>query len=185
MKRLITMLAIIAMLALGATSCKKSEPKQKMIDPMTKMIVLVKEGKGLKQANATTTISVEECMRRANGMLFTLKGRDYPSTMLIDESRKDYEKNALKLEAFNIILDGKLDPFLGTASEFIILHDKLPKADTIGYIPNKTVHEAYARAVQAFNEERYEDVVHIFTSAFVAHPITGEQYKTLKAQGLN
>lgn len=179
------MLAIIAMLALGATSCKKSEPKQKMIDPMTKMIVLVKEGKGLKQANATTTISVEECMRRANGMWFIPAGDDYSSTMLIREDHKDYEKNALKLEAFSIILEGRLAPLLGTSSEFIIVHDRLPKADTIGYIPNKTVHEAYAKAVIAFNEERYEDVVHIFTSAFVAHPCTGEQYKELKRQGLN
>lgn len=184
MKQIITSLAIIATLALG-TSCQKDEPKQKMPDSATRMEVLVKAAT-LKSTDASTatTITVEECMRRANAMLLTEAGRDYPSAYGIEEERKDYVRNALKVDAIFIILEGKLTSEIGTARDFILIENKLP-ADTIGYIPNRVIHEAYAKAVAAFNDTRYEDAVKIFTSAFVAHPCTGEQYKALKAQGLN
>lgn len=175
------MLAIIAMLALGATACKKSEPKQKMLDPMTKMVVLVKDG---LKAKGAETISVEECMRRANALCYS-DTEGFQPVMAILDHHKDYENNALKIEAMHIILDnGKLDPHLGTSRDFVLVDTRIP-GDTLGYIPNKTVHKAYARAVQAYKEERYEDVVKIFTSAFVAYPCTGKQFREMKAKGLN
>ncbi len=80
---------------------------------------------------------------------------------------------------------GNIVDDLGASKDFVLTEIGNNKIDTIGYIPNRVVHEAFAEAQRLHKEERYEDMVKVFTSAFVAHPCTAKQYEALKAKGLN
>lgn len=185
---LLAFLAVVASLA----SCGKDEPKQQIPHVMTQMTIHLKANPSLKSLRADEvteeTISVEECMRRMTDMLLILKDRDYQSVYHISEEAKDYTTNSIKLPALAIILeDGRINDELGTARDFVLVQDGhgKGKVDTVGYIPNRVVHEAFAEAKRLHAEERYEDMVKLFTGVFVAHPCTAKQYEALKAQGLN
>ncbi len=192
MTKLATYLLGLVAVGLALGSCGKDDPKQKRPDVMTQMTIHVKDNPSLKSLRADEateeTISVEECMRRMNKMLSIPKGSNYQAVYYISEEAKDYTTNSIKMPALAIILeDGRINDELGTDRDFVLVQDGLGtgKMDTVGYIPNRVVHGAFAEAKRLHAEERYEDMVKLFTSAFVAHPCTAKQYEALKTQGLN
>jgi hypothetical protein len=56
--------------------------------------------------------------------------------------------------------------------------------DTIAYIPNSVLREAEQKIRQAFDAQDYDEVYNLFYNAFKFRPITGAEYRELKAQGL-
>lgn len=173
-------------------SCGKDAPKQKRPDVTTLMTIHVKDNPSLKSSDlpqeGEESISVEECMRRTTTMRLIAGGESRPTPFAISEDLKDYATNSIKMPAITVIDDyGRISGEFGEGRDFILVQDGLGtgKVDTVGYIPNRVVHEAFAQAKKAHAEERYEDAVKIFTSAFVAHPCTARQYEALKAKGLN
>ncbi len=189
MNKLASIIVALAVV-LGTISCGKDEPKQKRPDVMTQMTIHVKDNPSLKslRADETTeeTISVEECMRRMTDMLYLFRSGSNQAVAHISEEYKDYATNSIKMRAINILIeDGRINDDLGVSKDFVLTEIGNNKIDTIGYIPNRVVHEAFAEAKRLHAEERYEDMVKVFTSAFVAHPCTAKQYEALKAKGLN
>lgn len=57
--------------------------------------------------------------------------------------------------------------------------------DTVAYIPNADIISARESIVELYNNEQYDEIYDIFFDAFVFYPCTGDEYKKLKAQGLN
>lgn len=56
--------------------------------------------------------------------------------------------------------------------------------DTIAYIPNKILKAAQEAIIIAFEAEDYETCYALFDSAIVFVPITGAEYRKLKADGV-
>lgn len=186
----LTSIIVALAVVLGTISCGKDDPKQKRPDVMTQMTIHVKANPALKALRADDateeTITVDECMRRTNTMLSIPKGRDNQAVFAITEDIKDYATNSIKMRAITIIDEqGNIGDELGTAKDFVLVEQSIRGVDTVGYIPNRVVHEAFAEAKRLHKEERYEDMVKVFTSVFVAHPCTAKQYEALKAKGLN
>lgn len=186
----LTSIIVALAVVLGTISCGKDDPKQKRPDVMTQMTIHVKDNPSLKALRADETteesITVEECMRRMNKMLSIPKGRDNQAAYYIPEEMKDYTTNSIKMRAISIIDErGDIVDDFGAAKDFVLVQDGNGRTDTVGYIPNKVVHEAFAEAQRLHKEERYEDMVKLFTNVFVAYPCTAKQYEALKAKGLN
>ncbi len=57
--------------------------------------------------------------------------------------------------------------------------------DTIAYIPNATLRKAYTEIHAAFDREDYITVYQLFDDAFRWIPITGAEWRALKAQDNN
>lgn len=57
--------------------------------------------------------------------------------------------------------------------------------DTIAYVPNSVLSVAKVRIQAAYAEQNYTAVYAIFDSAFVFVPITGAEWRALKAAGQN
>ena len=95
----------------------------------------------------------------------------------------------LKMWATDIIsIDGDLVPNFIESKDCILIHfhEMTPttKLDTIGYIPNSVIRAAEAAIKTAYADKNVELVYSIFNSAFTFYPITGSEYKALKAQNL-
>lgn len=185
----LTSIIVALAVVLGTISCGKDDPKQKRPDVMTQMTIHVKDNpslKALRADEAEATISVEEGMRRMNRLLSIPKGRDSQAAYHISEEMKDYTTNSIKMRAISIIDErGDIVDDFGAAKDFVLVEESARGVDTVGYIPNKVVHEAFAEAQRLHKEERYEDMVKLFTGVFIAHPCTAKQYEALKAKGLN
>jgi hypothetical protein len=60
-----------------------------------------------------------------------------------------------------------------------------PYIDTIAYIPNSVLKNAYDLIIPAFKSQNYQAVYDIFNEKFVFLPITGVEYRELVKSGLN
>lgn len=54
--------------------------------------------------------------------------------------------------------------------------------DTIGYIPNRVVDQAEAAIHTAFEAEDYDECMRLFEQAYIFIPITGAEWRALKAK---
>ena len=54
--------------------------------------------------------------------------------------------------------------------------------DTIAYVPNKVVRAAEDEIHAAFNSQDYDKCLQLFETAYVFQPITGAQWRALKAK---
>lgn len=69
--------------------------------------------------------------------------------------------------------------------DFIICTGGLNTEDTIAYIPNSNIINARNAIIEALENKDTVAVYDIFKNAFKFIPITGAEWKELKAQGLN
>lgn len=60
-----------------------------------------------------------------------------------------------------------------------------PIYDTLAYIPNSVITEAREKIVTAFADSNYTEVYRLFDVAFTFTPITGPEWRALKASGQN
>jgi hypothetical protein len=56
--------------------------------------------------------------------------------------------------------------------------------DTIGYIPNSVMRSAETKIKAAYEAGDFESVRTLFFTAFTFTPITGDEWRELKRQGL-
>lgn len=56
--------------------------------------------------------------------------------------------------------------------------------DTIGYVPNRVIKAAEAAIHTAFEAGDYERCTQLFETAYTFQPITGAEWRELKAQGI-
>lgn len=56
--------------------------------------------------------------------------------------------------------------------------------DTLAYIPNSVLQAAYPPIKEAFDKGDYNTAFKLFQEAYQAIPITGEEWRELKAKGL-
>lgn len=78
------------------------------------------------------------------------------------------------IEGYDIVIRRDLDP-----DPLKIIYD------TIAYVPNSVITSARTQIQAAFAEQNFTAVYAIFDSAFVFIPVTGAEWRALKAAGQN
>lgn len=179
----ITTLLIGLALSLGAASCdKKNEPK-KLLDANAKVSIHVTTADGTR-AKGTYAKDRDELMQRVNTILGLPEDKDTHWVYAIEEDMKDYDKHIIKMWGNAIINPNTRTitrAFIG-ARDVVFTDDRIP-ADTLGYIPNQVLREAEAKIMTAFDKGDYDEVYRLFNEVYQATPITGEEWRALKAQG--
>jgi hypothetical protein len=73
--------------------------------------------------------------------------------------------------------------------EFIYGYDVIltthDNVDTVAYVPNSIITEARNNIEAALENENYDEVYRLFNEAFTFIPISGSEWRALKAQGIN
>lgn len=176
-KLLYTLLAMAAFV-----SCDKDpKPEKKVLDPFAQIHVHIRPTLGSRAGSEA--LSPREMLEQA--YYFQLwKGdiKDRPVRRSIRENEKDFEKVAFKWWGDDVVRADTVSTFWRDVRDLIVTTGL---GDTIGYIPQRVRNEAFERILAAEKEQNYELIYKIFEEAFVGIPCTAEQYKELKAQGLN
>ncbi len=98
------------------------------------------------------------------------------------ENQKDFTIPALKMWGTDIIdQDGAFVKDFIYGEDVVVTNRET--GDTLAYIPNQVLREVREPLETAYNEQRYEDVYRMFDEAFTFKPVTGAEWRELKAQG--
>ncbi|MDY3914052.1 MAG: hypothetical protein SOZ18_03760, partial [Phocaeicola sp.] len=136
-----------------------------------------------RSAYADQHLSPEELLRKADCFQHWTKNiKDRPVTRSIGDNEKDFEKLIIKMWGDDIITGDTIDTYWRDVKDLIICHRN---GDTIGYIPQAVRNDAFKRILEAEKKKDYDLVYKLFQDAMVAIPCTPEEYKELKAKGLN
>ncbi|NCB68480.1 MAG: hypothetical protein EOM47_06490 [Bacteroidia bacterium] len=87
-----------------------------------------------------------------------------------------------------IMLDGTLQTDFITATDVVLVHYELntpTKRDTIAYIPNQVLRSAETAIRAAYETKDIEECYRAFNEAYTFTPITGAEWRALKANGQN
>lgn len=178
MKKLLFILCSLVILV----ACKKGDtPEVKKLDPMAQMHIHIKKDLS-RSAYSDQHLSPEELLRKADFFQQYQPGDETPRTRSIGDNEKDFEKLIIKMWGDDIVRADTIVTYWRDAKDLIICHRN---GDTIGYIPQATRNAAFARILEAEKQGNYELIYKIFQDAMVAVPCTPEEYKELKAKGLN
>jgi len=91
----------------------------------------------------------------------------------------------LKMWATDIIsMFGDYDPTFIGSTDCILFRAYDNRRDTIGYIPNSVLRAAEVQIKAAYDAQDYDAVYQLFDEAFTFYPITGGEWRALKAENL-
>ena len=194
MKKLIT-LAILALL----WSCKGTdEPtvKKFVIDPMATVNIKPAAGTVLKVKgeNNPAHLTALEIVKKATALRYyyndpnlsqgyVLFGRGFDvlqrDTISTTPALKMWATDIIRTD-FSLIYD-----FIESKDCYLEAYDKNTKVtDTIAYIPNTVLRNAETQIKTLYTAKNYETIIKLFNDAYTFIPISGAEYKALKAQGL-
>lgn len=183
-KILFSLLAV----ALAFASCGKKEPK--LLDPNA--VLSIRPAKGVQlRSNNPEHLSALEIVKQCNAMRLILHDTGEPGVRGWADAQKDLnpEDPRLKMWGTDIITSwGTLEKDFILARDVVFeinygLIDGSNRRDTIAYIPNKTIIDAYNIIKPAFDAGDYETVYSVFDQAYRFIPITGPEWRALKEQG--
>ena len=191
--KLFLLLAITALLASCGTN---NEPKPFVIDPLA--TVNIKPAAGtvmkVKAENNPAHLTALEIVKQTtviqiNSFLFgkiQIGERGFESTQRDTIS----EIPCLKMYGLDIInQEGNYVPDFIESTDCILIKFDLhapygAPRDTLAYIPNATLRAAEVLIKQAYEAKDMQLILNTFNTAFTFIPITGAEYKALKAQNL-
>lgn len=187
-------LFILSLIALLMSACDDSEDaKVFKIDPTAKVYVKGQASTS-KSANHLTPLEVVKRATVMNGYNQEVAGTSYITWTWVGKDTLSPEPALLRWGR-DIIYDTDGYGNYGLQNEFIYAYDLvicsgamvngLPKYDTLAYIPNSNITNARAEIIQAYESKDTSAVYDIFKNAFKFIPITGAEWRALKAQGLN
>lgn len=200
MKHLTLLLSLL--LAVAITSCDKTaEPKKEQekpavfkIDPKSPVKIKPAKGTILKAPALYSTDTIQhltalEIVKQTIAMVFIRKQDGKDSNVGFANELRDTisEIPCLKMYAMDIIdREGNYVPEFIEASD-IVFTRKIGenKYDTIAYTPNKVVRRAERLVKKALAEKDTVAVYELFETAFTFIPITGGEWRDMKAKGLN
>lgn len=172
--------------ALLLVACgKDDEPKSKMLDPNTMLKFNIKTS--VTSRSGKQALSPKEMLEQAAHFQFydaemIALGNKEPGTRKIPNWEKDFETLSFNMTGFNVVNHDTVDIYWREARDLIVVTNKM---DTIGYIPQHIRNEAFERILAAEKVQNFDLIYKIFKESFVAIPCTAEEYKELKAKGLN
>lgn len=202
MKNLLIILAIAALVI----SCK-DERSHNILDPTTQITL---NAASPKATPPSAPYSIDTIVRYAMIWEFRWQLSERPSEGGISPESRNFEAKTLKIGIAEevVYIDKKGDPQLGilmtTGIHDVVLgvkhlaskpghwvdifnesFDYSQKRDTIGYIPNRVIRKAESDIKAAFEAGNYDECMRLFRDAYVFTPITGPEWRALKAKGEN
>ena len=186
-------------IAILATACKVNEPTEPFkLDPLA--TVNIKPEKGAWKSPAMRAkaenplhLSALDIVKQTTVMQYYNPNIGVGSgkiERMFDKLQRDTisETPSLKMWATDIINDkGEYVPEFIEAHDIILIHfhEMTPTTarDTIGYIPNSVIRAAQSAVKTAYDDNDPEEVLRLFNEVFIFRPVTGAEYKALKASG--
>ena len=175
------------------SACESDNSKPKFrLDPNAK--VYVKAQISSKSADHLTPLEVVKKATVMNGFNLEVAGTSPITWTWVGKDTISAEPALLRWGT-DIIYDTDGYGNYGLQREFIYAFDLVicsgamvngqPRYDTLAYIPNSNITNARAAIIQAYESKDTSAVYDIFKNAFKFIPITGAEWRALKAQGLN
>lgn len=193
-----TKIFLFLALAAIAVSCSTDEPKAFKIDPLATVNIKPAVGTPLKVRGINTdavqhltalqiveqTFSMEFIMRdgRKAGRGFDVGQRDLSPT---NPMLKMWGTDVLYYEQ---LIDGTFTDKLVLSPDFIEASDCVLAtitSDTIAYVPNSALRTAETQIKALWEAKNYEPIYKVFHDAYTFIPITGAEWRALKAAGQN
>lgn len=190
-----TKIFFLLALAAIAVSCTNDEPKSFKIDPLATVNIKPAVGTPLKvrgvNADAVQHLTALQIVEQATVIHF-----DYNNIMWergFDVLQKDLSESnpRLMMWATDIVnAQGDYVPDFIESTNCLLIHwhdpmDRLGAKDTIAYIPNKVLSDAQKAIKTAYDKQDAAECVRLFNTAFTFTPITGAEWRGLKAAGQN
>lgn len=185
MKRIAILVTVIL---IAAASCTKEET------PLTQHHVMLRGQNSLQsKSKSEGHLTPVEISKQATNIVYRVKRFDWVVGKAgFDKSQRDTVNGVLMRWATDILkLDYTLDLDFVTGKDMVLERNigNGPLAtqviDTIGYIPNSVLENAYTLIMAAYEQDQWQQIYDIFNTEFVFIPINGAEYKELVKQGLN
>lgn len=174
------------------SSCKTKDDQPKFLDPNTKLNINIRDGLRSEGQAPWTPLEV---VQKATNLQLIQPGEDQAKWTAIHDGQRDYTRLTITFPSDYIIRSESakhperkvLDDFFITSRDVLLTYSRpnFGGLDTVAYIPNATIKQAYKEIHAAWDRRDVESVYRLFQEAFTAIPITGEAYKALKAEGKN
>ncbi|HHU96823.1 MAG: hypothetical protein QM237_10955 [Bacteroidota bacterium] len=186
MKRILFLLMTIALAFVG---CEKSDGK---LDPNATLSIRPAAGVKLRSTNPEHLTALE-IVQQTTTMVFIPPTTNQPAYRGFSEAQRDLNPDDPRLKMWGgdiITAEGMLvEDFIRAKNVVLTIDyriiDGSDRIDTIAYIPNKTLQDAYVIIKPAFDSGDYEAVYQVFDNAYRFIPITGTEYAELQKQGKN
>jgi hypothetical protein len=190
MKKLLFILLIFA----GFASCSKDETGTSTTTStfdLTKKVEIKEYKNDLRSAD-TTHLTGLEIVKKAQGISFqnfAVFGNQSVNGPGFDISQRDTITPCLIMWATDIVSLGYPSDTLYLVQDFLGAEDLVLYAvnesgigrDTIAYIPNSVMKLADDSIYSAFEKKDYTTIYSLFNTAFTFIPITGAEWRALKA----
>ena len=165
--------------------CEKEPTTKGKLDPNA--LISIRPAAGVK-----SYLSAKEIVKQTSDMSFyNLKMYSLPIARGFSTAQRDTLNVRLMMWGTDIIdQSGKYTGEFIEGKDFVFrkavdLGHYPPIYDTLAYIPNSVVTEAREKIVTAFADSNYTEVYRLFDVAFTFTPITGPEWRALKASGQN
>ncbi len=191
-------LLLFALVATALIGCKTEEPEQKtfVIDPLA--TVNIKPAIGawnapMKVKSVDGHLSALEIVKQTTVIQFNyfmLNNLTWERGFESNQRDTVSAVPCLKMYGLDIInQEGNYVPDFIESTDCILIKFDLhaPSGavrDTLAYIPNATLRAAEVIIKQAYADKNMELIINTFNNAFTFIPISGAEYKALKAQNL-
>lgn len=176
-------------LAAIATSCTNDEPKAFVIKDTDKIAIrasnIATKAPGVIVATNTEHLSALEIVKQTTIINTPLFGRSFA------KEQRDTVSATPKLFMWAtdvISLDGELQDEWIEATDVVFvryLNGNYQTTDTIAYIPNATLRTAETAIRAAYAAKDIDACYTVFNTAYTFMPITGAEWRALKASGQN
>lgn len=185
MKHLIT--CAVAILALTACNKQKNDPWN------DSAMVSISPAQGVTIGKADLPenperLSAIEVVKQAELITCRQPGQDYPPSRGINDDSRDFENVRLLMYSSDVIgQTGDLGEFLLVAEDvvFTTLNERNERKDTLAYVPNRVLRDAAVKIREAYAAKDYQTCYNLFEKAYTFIPITGAEWRELKARGEN
>lgn len=179
MKKLILFLSIILF-----ASCEKEPISKGKLDPNA--LISIRPAAGVK-----SYLSAKEIVKKTWDMSFYPKNATLPGSRGFSPNQRDTVNVRLLMWGTDIIDQfGKYTGEFIEGKDFVLRVDvnltaRPPVYDTIAYIPNSVITEARTKIQTAFTDSNFVEVYRLFDVTFTFTPITGPEWRALRAAGQN
>lgn len=179
-------LLIVFILVFAVISCEKEPTTKGKLNPNA--LISIRPAAGVK----SDYLSAKEIVKNTYDLSFyNTKIFTVPLARGFSPAQRDTVNVRLMMWGTDIIdQDGKYTGEFIEGKDFVLRVDKDLVArpaiyDTIAFIPNSVITEARTKIQAAFADSNYTEVYRLFDVAFTFTPITGHEWRALRAAGQN
>ena len=181
-------LLLLSILFIAFAACSSDDENNNVLD--SDAMISLRPAAGTKASTNPEHLSGLEIVKQATGV--KLWNKDMNPDNAIGRGFADAQRDTVNVRLLMwgtdiIDQDGKYVPDFIEGEDLVLVmhHDNNIDMDTIGYIKNTTLRTAETQIKEAFEKKDYAKCYEIFDEAFTFLPITGTEWRELKAKNEN